>query len=688
MPTHKIRSTVILLVAILSLSLAALAGTPRFAYVPNIDDGTVSQFYINAATGQLFPNGYVMAGDHPRSVIVVGKYAYVVNMNSGDISAYSLNQSTGQLTPLTSPTYSAPGSPFALIAHPNGKFLYSVDSSGGNVYVYQINADGSLSAIQAATAGTNPRFLAITGSGNFLYVANFGSNNVTAYGVNATTGLLTLVETYPTGGVNPSNVMTSGSFLYVTNAKSNNVSAFVINPTTGALLHVAGSPFAAGTGPYGLTREYLGRFIYVGNSLSNNVSVYKVNQATGALAQVAGSPIAATKGTQALRVDPSNKFLYAADAGAEEVMAYALNFITGALTNTSSIRTHGVGFDMYVSNGLAPVIAPSIAYVLNNDNTIPFNVFPLATYSINASTGALTSLPSSISTGDIYTVSHDATGKLLYQWSGGWHGPGFTIFCEVLADGSCPNQVSEDTDSSGADDPQGMYHYYGYTDYDTGIYQGIFGFQFSRSGPFTMTATPGSPYAFVSEPAGFDLSGKFMYAVIGGTDDLFKVNPATGDLTYSTTFSPANYNPVLHPSGRFLYTLTSGGVLAESINAATGALTTLSFTSTAGGTPMIEQTGKFAYLANGSTIVLYRINKTTGALTKISTVLKTKANAQLDATGNLLYLLLNGTMGSTPTIITSYKINHSTGALTLGSTKSFTTNSSTGYSMTTTLKVI
>ena len=145
MPTHKIRSTVILLVAILSLSLAALAGTPRFAYVPNIDDGTVSQFYINAATGQLFPNGYVMAGDHPRSVIVVGKYAYVVNMNSGDISAYSLNQSTGQLTPLTSPTYSAPGSPFALIAHPNGKFLYSVDSSGGNVYVYQINEIGRAS---------------------------------------------------------------------------------------------------------------------------------------------------------------------------------------------------------------------------------------------------------------------------------------------------------------------------------------------------------------------------------------------------------------------------------------------------------------------------------------------------------------------------------------------------------------
>jgi hypothetical protein len=85
--------------------------------------------------------------------------------------------------------------------------------------------------------------------------------------------------------------------------------------------------------------------------------------------------------------------------------------------------------------------------------------------------------------------------------------------------------------------------------------------------------------------------------------------------------------------------------------------------------------------------VLYRINKTTGALTKISTVLTTHANAQIDASGNFLYLLLNGTMGSTPTIISSYKINHSTGAIVFGASKSFATNSSTGYSLTTIQKV-
>src|SRR5664280_734665 len=138
MVVSTLRSVLAFLIVGLALAGFASAGTPRFAYVPNIDDGTVSQFYVNAATGQLFPNGYVMAGDHPRSFVQVGNYAYVANMNSGDLSAYSLSQSTGQLTPLTSPTYAAPGNPFAMIAPPNGKFLYVVDSLGGHVYVYSL----------------------------------------------------------------------------------------------------------------------------------------------------------------------------------------------------------------------------------------------------------------------------------------------------------------------------------------------------------------------------------------------------------------------------------------------------------------------------------------------------------------------------------------------------------------------
>jgi hypothetical protein len=134
---------------------------------------------------------------------------------------------------------------------------------------------------------------------------------------------------------------------------------------------------------------------------------------------------------------------------------------------------------------------------------------------------------------------------------------------------------------------------------------------------------------------------------------------------------------------------TSGGLLAEAINPADGALTTLSFSPASGGLPMIEQSGKFAYLYDGQKITLYKVNATTGALTELSSPITTGASVQIDVSKNFLYLVLNGTVSSggtslTPTLITAYKINHSTGALTHTASLSFPTLSSTGYTLATT----
>ena len=61
---------------------------PRFAYVVNGDDDTVSILTVNATTGQLRHNGYVAAGSTPYSVSVdpTGTFAYVANYNSANDS--------------------------------------------------------------------------------------------------------------------------------------------------------------------------------------------------------------------------------------------------------------------------------------------------------------------------------------------------------------------------------------------------------------------------------------------------------------------------------------------------------------------------------------------------------------------------------------------------------------------------
>ncbi len=55
--------------------------SPRFAYVANFNDASVSIYTVNATSGQLRFNGYIGAGTKPISVAVdpLGKFVYVAN---------------------------------------------------------------------------------------------------------------------------------------------------------------------------------------------------------------------------------------------------------------------------------------------------------------------------------------------------------------------------------------------------------------------------------------------------------------------------------------------------------------------------------------------------------------------------------------------------------------------------------
>jgi hypothetical protein len=104
-----------------TVTITANLLAPRFAYVANQGDDTVSIYIVDATTGQLRHNGYVAAGTGPSSVTVdpSGRFAYVANQfPDNNISGYTIDASSGALTPL-------PGSPFAA-----GTFPTSVMTSG------------------------------------------------------------------------------------------------------------------------------------------------------------------------------------------------------------------------------------------------------------------------------------------------------------------------------------------------------------------------------------------------------------------------------------------------------------------------------------------------------------------------------------------------------------------------------
>jgi 6-phosphogluconolactonase (cycloisomerase 2 family) len=225
----------------------------------------------------------------------IPRFTYVVNGGDNTVSAYTINATTGALTLVPgSPfaTGSVPGAfPISISVAPSGRFAYVANDGSNDVWAYIINATtGALTAVPGGpfAPSTDTRFVTVDPSGKFAYVANCCSHTVSAYTISATTGALTPVGVPVQTGMSPISVAVdpSGKFAYVANNGSDDVSAYTINATTGALIPVPGSPFAAGDGPFYVDVDPSGKFAYVANQLSDNVSVYTISAATGALTPV------------------------------------------------------------------------------------------------------------------------------------------------------------------------------------------------------------------------------------------------------------------------------------------------------------------------------------------------------------------------------------------------------------------
>ena len=170
----------------------------------------------------------------------------------------------GRLTAAPGSPYSAErigpfGSTFSP-THGNQLFVSNAHDGAGNgsVSVYDVAADGSLTAISGspfADDQTAPCWVAISPDGNALFAVNTGTGSVSAYTV-AGDGTLGLVgsTTASLAGLKAfdAGVSPDGQFLYVVDAGVAKVSAFAIDGTS--VTEIAGSPIAipGGAAPFGM----------------------------------------------------------------------------------------------------------------------------------------------------------------------------------------------------------------------------------------------------------------------------------------------------------------------------------------------------------------------------------------------------------------------------------------------------
>jgi 6-phosphogluconolactonase (cycloisomerase 2 family) len=591
-------------------STTAVNTVPRFAYVADGDNGTVSVYAVDATSGQLRHRGYALAGTSPVFVAIHpnDRFVYAVNFGSNRVSAYRIDATTGALAEVVGSPFVTRLNPTSMAFHPSGGFAYVTNSSDSSVSAYavdtatgalaQIDADPATPGVQHFAAGSGPENVVVDPSGRFAYVANLFSNTVSAYTIDTTTGALSRIDAdgatpgiqdFSTGGTFPRSlgIGPNGSFLYVVNSGTTTIASFGIG-ATGALTALPGGPLAASMpSARTLTLDAGGRYVYLAHS-SGFVSVYSVN-ADGTLTAVPGSIVYAGDIAVSITLDPSGRFTYLGLTNVDRISAFTVDAGSGLLARgalPSDVVTRDGPAHMAITKGTAAVTyKPKFAYVANAGSD------DVSGYSVSATSGALTAL---------------ATGP--------------------FAAGDGPNAV--------AVDPSGRFAYAANRNVGTvSVYQ--------------VNATTGELTAGTAVSAGtnpqsisIDPSGRFVYVANVGSSNVsgYRIDDTSGALTEvaGSPFAAISGATAVavDRSGRFVYATNyfNNSVSAYQIDATNGVLTPIDADAAtpgvqgfpAGSGPnsiSVDASGQFVYVANllDDTITAYRLNTASGALARIDT---------------------------------------------------------------------
>jgi 6-phosphogluconolactonase len=352
---------------------------------------------------------------------------------------------------------------------------------------------------------------------------------------------------------------------------------------------------AGAVNPQSIAVDPAGKFAYVASEgcdggAGGYVSMYTVNPTTGGLASV-GPPVPSNdEFTDSVTVNPFGKFAYVASSGDVwdidfgSVLTYTINPTTGALTSTGVTGGTGVTGTPEFFNSVALVPSGKFAYAADGGACPECggsfgSSSSVSMYAVNGTTGILTSIG-------------------------------------IIAAGTGPDSV--------AVDPVGKFAY-------------VTNFGSNDVSMYTIDATTGALTSIGTIAAGtvpilvsVDPAGKFAYVTNYGSNDvsMYTINVTTGVLTSIGTIDTgtAPVSMAVDPAGKFAYVvnLNSNDVSMYTINATTGALTPIG-TIAAGMSPTsiaIHPSGKFAYVTNSTSndVFMYSIDAATGALTLIGTI--------------------------------------------------------------------
>jgi len=401
---------------------------PRFAYVPNADDDTISIYTVDALSGQLQFNGFQRAplGEtNPEQVVVhpSGNFIYVPNLGDGvnpsNISIYAVDSTSGMLNPRP-PAITGAG-PHTMAIDPAGEHAYVSSEGSDQLFVYTINqVTGVLTQLGSPTmTAGGPSFIVLDPIDRYALVGNRAASSLQLFPIDPTPGPdygqllaplppIDLFSGTPVGlAVDP-----DGAHAYAVLSDFQIILPIDIDLMTGAMTPQMNTP-STGANPTAVSLHPTGLFAYVTNGDNDSVSVYDIDQASGSVVP-SMSPIDTGDDPGFLGFDGSGQYAYTTNRGSNDVSVFSVSPITGSLAPIDRIRTRGNPRWIDIGQGLTPVTRePRFVYAANEtDGSI--NAFDA-----DANTGVITEI-APVLTGTLpSSIAADPSGHFLYACNAG-----------------------------------------------------------------------------------------------------------------------------------------------------------------------------------------------------------------------------------------------------------------------------
>ena len=299
------------------------ATTPNFVYVANATTNSIGGFSLASGTLKTVSNSPLTLKYAPQALVVTRNNKFLYVAAPGNIVVYTIN-SDGSLSDPNKGAGVVIANVVSMDVSPDGNWLLALEATTlqAQIDVFKINnSNGTLAAASPATypladATIVPSMLRISPNGALVFAA-LGTAGDVVFTFDTATGALIASQHLSVADKTSDNALAVDSAtanLYVgRSGTGGGVHVFRIG-TAGALNEIARSPFDSGGQAYSIALDNTGKYAYAANRLNGTIYGYSIGTG-GGLTALPGSPY--TSGTQvtSLGMDNSGKYLLAAAAG-------------------------------------------------------------------------------------------------------------------------------------------------------------------------------------------------------------------------------------------------------------------------------------------------------------------------------------------------------------------------------------